>query len=633
MNKEDLDLLAAEIGDHQQRYYHDEPIISDQEYDLLADMLRKYRPDDPVLTRVDAPFKPSEWKKAEHRIPMGSLNKAQTPDELATWMQEVFRPENSVFLTEKLDGISIGLRYEEGELAQATTRGDGSIGEDITANVRRMQGVKIKLPIPFTGSLRGEIILTRSDQQKHFPDALNTRNVANGTSKRLDGKGCSHLTVLFYQAVGNQPLMSEFLQFKFIENELGLKAPPFDACSDRSIEAKCKFVVDKWESYHKLRNTLDRDLDGLVVRVNDLNRQKELGEKHSRPLGAIAFKFRPETAMTKTLGLHPQVGGMGRITPVVEVEEVFLSGAKISRASIYNFDYIKDYGLDVGATVEICRSNEIIPVVLRVVNGTKSIYQTPIECPSCHGPVEFQGKHLICLSTDACPAQIEGRLLNWIKGLGILEWGDKLINRLVSTYNVATIADLYALSVEDLEKIDRMGSKSATRCYTALRERNPVPLKDFLGSLSIPLVGSKTIHQLENSGLNTIDRILSTSEEEFSQIKGIGEVKAKSLYQGLNRNRDIIYALFKAGLAISEKKVVMSKKFEGMSIAITGTTNIKRADLQSMITDGGGEYKSSVNKNCTHLIIADPNSTSAKAEGARKLGIRLISEEEFLAIL
>lgn len=412
--------LASEIRKHRSLYYNDESTISDEAFDALIDELRGLNAEHIVLSEVGAP-PASEWKKATHTIPMGSLDKAQNPEELKDWMTKSFKPTNSIFICEKIDGISIELVYEKGELVAAITRGSGIIGENITQNVIRMQGVKKTLPRQFTGAIRGEILLTHANHKAFFPDKANPRNAASGVSKRLDGIGCEHLNVLVYQAVGDANFHTEHEQFMFLR-DLGFDVPHSTWFGRKSLDELVAGVVQYWEEYHPQRSFINYDIDGLVVRVNELGNQRALGEHHMRPKGAIAFKFRTEDAITTVRNIQLQCGNLGRITPVVEVDPVLLAGAKVSRASLYNFAFINALGIDIGAEVVICRSNDVIPIVKSVSKSTGTIFKEPKNCPSCNGPIERQGEYLVCVSTDTCPAQTQGRIEHWIKSLNILEW-------------------------------------------------------------------------------------------------------------------------------------------------------------------------------------------------------------------
>lgn len=597
-------------------YYNDQPTISDLNYDTLIEELRLLDPNNKAITNIGSPVV-SEWKKVKHNIPMGSLDKVNQPNELKDWS---IGKGSQWFTTQKLDGISIEVIYEGGTLVQASTRGNGFIGEDITVNVVKMGGVVGRID-GFTGSLRGEIILTKTNHQKYFANNANPRNAASGTSKRLDGVGCEHLNIMFYQAIGNVDFSTEIEQFKWLESN-GLKTPEYWLFDN--IDS----VSAHWRSYQDNdRDKLDYDIDGLVVRVNDLVEQMSFGEKDMKPAAVRAFKFDNIAKESTITSITWQVGNSGRLTPVAEIEPIILVGAEVRRASIYNVSYIQKLQLDVGAKVLVCRANDVIPRVEELVSGVGTIAKTPDKCPSCNGALEMQGENLQCLNTDSCPAQVVGRIVNWVAELNLLELGDTLIERLVSSGLVKDVSDLYSIKVDDLCKLERMAKKSANNVHKSIWSNTSLPIEQLIGSLSIPMVATSTVKLIVDAGYNTLDKMFALDISSVERIKGLGPVKAKSFVDGVNRNKDIINRLINNGIRIKEKIV---GSLSGTKIAITGSTNMKRADLEKFITDNGGEYKSSISKTCTHLVIADINSSSSKAVSAKKLGIKLISEESLL---
>ncbi|HEY5268039.1 MAG TPA: hypothetical protein VII94_02800, partial [Candidatus Saccharimonadales bacterium] len=317
--------------------------LSDKVYDARETELRTLDPYHWVLKIVGAPVIQSEWKKAKHQIPMGSLNKVNQPDELTDWAKDKACKE--WFVTEKLDGLSIECVYDNGKLVQAITRGDGDIGEDITANVIRMKGVASQLTADFSGSLRGEIIMLKSIHQKFFSDKANPRNAASGVSKRLDQVDVDKLNILFYQVLGDVDFTTEVGQFNWLEYN-GIDTPAY--WTFKTIDETNKH----WRDYQDTdREKLDYDIDGLVVRINDMTAQMSLGDKDLRPLGAMAFKFDNETRESVIRAIEWQVGNSGRLTPVATVDPVTLVGATVTRASLYNIAYIEELGLDIGAKV------------------------------------------------------------------------------------------------------------------------------------------------------------------------------------------------------------------------------------------------------------------------------------------
>jgi DNA ligase (NAD+) len=624
--------LTDKIVKARDDYYNHQPTVSDKVFDAWITELKTLDPGNSAITSVGAPVAPTEWQKAKHQIPMGSLDKVNLPMELSLWIvHNDISPTKPLFVVEKLDGLSIELIYEQGSLIQAITRGDGLVGEDITVNVSRMGGVikelynfKLGATDNFTGSLRGEIIMKKSIHKKHFADKANPRNAASGISKRLDGIGSEHLDILFYQVLGtNDAFATEDEQFAWLHDHK-FNTP------NHWLFPNVASVNAFWREYQdKYRDKLDYDIDGLVVRINDLAIQTALGDLNMRPKGAIAFKFDNETRETTIEAIVWQVGNSGRLTPVATVSPVPILGVTVTRASLYNLAYIEELGLDVGATVLVSRANDVIPRVEELVKSAGSVFRAPSKCPECGETVEMAGENLYCMNTASCPAQVEGRIRNWVNELNLLEWGETLIHKLTETGLVTNVADLYRLNVEDLLTIERMGEKSAKKCLDILWSNADIPLEVFLGGLSIPMIGQTTIKLIMNAGCDTLEKFGQLNAEAFAQVPGVGPIKAKSLADGLKKHRNLILNILAQGVSIKKRTV---GKLTGSRIAITGSTKTKRADLEKFIADNGGEYKSSVNKQCTHLVIADVNSTSSKAEAARKLGIKLIDEEGLLGL-
>lgn len=582
------------------------------------------RPTSKAVTNIGAPIAPSEWKKAKHQIPMGSLNKVNLPEELSKWADDVAKGD-ALFVTEKLDGISIEVVYEDGNLTQAITRGDGETGEDITVNVAKMTGVVSFLKYQaFTGSLRGEIIMRKSTHQKHFAEKANPRNAASGVSKRLDGVGSDLLEVLFYQALGDVDFKTEVEQFDWLKSQ-GLGIPNFWSFKDADA------VNAHWRDYQDTkRDKLDYDIDGLVVRINDMSKQMALGDKDLRPLGAMAYKFDNETRESTIRDIIWQVGNSGRITPVAVVDPVKLVGATVTRASIYNMAYIEELQLDIGAKVLVARANDVIPRIEELVLGTGKVANAPTACPECGGVTRMDGENLVCTNTDYCRAQVIGRIKNWIKELNLLEWGDTLIEKLVDAKLINDVADLYLLKVDDIANLDRLGEKTAKKCLDILWANNVVALEVFLGALSIPMIGQSTIKAIMKEGCDTLERFGQLGASQFEEVPGVGPTKAQFLADGLKNNKNLILRLLDNGVKIKDKVV---GSLTGKSICFTGAMKNKRPVLEKMAADAGADVKNGVGKGLSYLVIADPNSTSSKAVAARKLGTTLISEEEFLDLV
>lgn len=616
--------LEEKVLQAKEAYYNlNEPIMSDEEFDSLVDELKAIDPTNKVANMVGAPVRTSPWQKKRHIISMGSQLKVNTPEELEKWYKD-FKGQ-AVVTSEKIDGISISVLYTNGVFDCAITRGsDGVEGEDISTNVVRMQGFKKELSDNFTGALRGEILMKNSIHKEFFPNLSNPRNGASGIAKKLSGENSDKLNIFFYQVVGSVQFKSKFSEFGWLHSN-HLDTPKV------VYFANINDAISMWKKYQESeRDLLDYWIDGLIVEINDLAVAAEAGENNQCPNASRAFKFTNQLTPTKIVSFVWQVGNSGRVTPVCNVEERLIQGSKVSNASVYNQAEIDRLGLDIGAEVLITKANEIIPKIISVTKSTGTVHKAPTHCPACNTELVMAGKNIQCPNTSTCPGQTTGRIKNWISELNILEVGDTLIEKLVESGKVTTIADLYKLSVDDYAGIDRMGQKSAKTVHNNLWKDSEVTLDKFLGGLSMTMIGSSTIKLIMDAGCDTLEKFGQLTANEFENVAGVGPIKAKYLEQGLKNNQSLILDLLASGVKIKGK---VHGNLTGKKIAITGSTKMKRAELEKLIESHGGENKSSAGKGTSYLVIADVASQSSKAVAARKLGIELITEDDFLKLI
>jgi DNA ligase (NAD+) len=634
------DELAARVEHHRAKYYAGSPEISDAAFDAIEDELRAIDPTHPVLAKVGAAPAVTEWEKARHEIPMGSLNKVVNEQELRDWIdrcEELLAKEShepirgELFVAEKLDGLSLEVIYRDGKLAEAITRGDGEVGERITANVARMRGVPHRIREARPISVRGEIILRRStlENEPFFAEYSTTRNGAAGVSRRFDGKGSEHLTVLFYDVADHVDFPTEQAKFAWLRG-LGLATP-------RTAAGTLDDVLALYARYQaETRETLDYEIDGLVVSVDSLAAQAILGELNRRPRGATAFKFASPSKVTRVERIEWDTGPSGRVTPVAHVAPVELVGATVQRASLHNVGHVRALGIAVGDEVLVSRRNDVIPYVEEVVARRGTAEEPPTICPRCAQGIAMEGEYLVCRNA-LCPALVEGRIHNWIEAIGALEWGDKLVAEVVATGLVREPADLYRLSVDDLAKLEKggekavkLGKKVAEKCLAELTSRLPVTLPVFLAGLGIEGFAIQTARLLFAAGYTTLDEVLAATEAELAEVNGLGEIKARNIVKGLGARREEIGRLLAAGIVPVTPE--QAGPLAGLTFCFTGAAERPRAELVRIVEGAGGRVLSSVTKELRFLVIADVTSTSTKAAKARKLGTQLITEDDLVAM-
>lgn len=623
--------LAKLLRTYKDAYYNATPLVSDAAYDALEDELRALAPAHPVLASVGSPTAVTAWEKARHAIPMGSLNKAVDEAELRAWVKrcdelgakdKLRSITTDLFVTEKLDGLSLAVTYDKGKLVDAITRGDGQVGERILANARRMKGVAHQLKKKVSVTVRGEIILKLSDLKKAFPGAANPRNQASGTSKRFDGQGCEHLTVLFYDLDGEDHPNEQKKFARLVE--LGLLVPNHEA-------THLEGAIDLHRVYAKSRRAkLDYEIDGLVVRANDVHVQHMLGELGNRPRAAIAFKFASQAKVTTLVDIVWETGSSGRVSPVAVVAPVALAGATVRRASLHNAGMIAELGIGIGDEVLISRRNDVIPYVEEVVTKKGKVAKPPKKCPTCAAALVWIGEYIACRNRT-CRALVEGRIENWIDALGVLEWGDKLIAQLVDAKLVAEPADLYRLEPAQIAKLERRGMVIAKKVLANLRAQLPLSLPKFLAALGIENFGLQTAKAIVAAGYDSLAKVQQASQAELAAISGVGPSKAKFAAEGLRQRKAEIARL----VAVGVEPVTRARTgpLAGKSFCFTGTLGRPRKELEQLVEQRGGTLLAGVTKDLHYLVMADPGSGSSKAQKARKYGTECLDEAQFMALV
>lgn len=615
---ENLKKLENLIKEAQNHYYNGTPIMSDLRYDSLMEELRVYNPNHQLLNNIGAPPIKNTWKKVFHEIGMKSLNKVNSYEEFLVWAKGTKKTE---FLgTEKLDGISVSLKYENGVLKLGATRGNGEKGDDITSNVIRMSGVPHQIDKNFSGHIRGEIVLLKSVFKQHFEDMANTRNAASGIARRTDGEGADKLNVICYKIEG-EDFKTELDSFKRID-ELGFVTPNYKVLDTNG-------TIQMWNEYKEsIRDSLDYDIDGLVFTVNDCAAQYAMGDKGRGPAGAIAFKFDPPGAETIIKDIVWQVGPTGRMTPVAVFEKVSILGTNVSKASLYNYSYIKELGIGVGAKVLVIRANDVIPRVEELIEYKGEIAEVPTKCPECGGKVEQVGEYTICTNKLGCPPQQLGLVSTWIKELGVLEWGDKVIKKMLDAGIVRDVPDIYTLTAEDICKLDKMGKRSAEVLLQELDKYREIPLYNLIGGLGIENVATSTTKKIMKSGHDTLEKMFSLTPDDVENIPGFAYTKASAFCDGLKENKERIQRILDSGVKIKEQA---KGSLSGKSFCFTQSCpDYGRKELCKIVEDAGGEVEKSVKKGVSFLVLADESKATAKVTAAKKNSTNIITYDEFL---
>jgi DNA ligase (NAD+) len=632
--KERIKKLEADILMYQASYYNGEAEISDGEFDLLWDELKNLAPDSEVLKKVGSGPDTDGFPKARHLIPMGSQDKASNPQEFIEWAEKMgleTQTDSKTFIVQyKLDGASLELQYEKGKLLRAVTRGDGIIGDEITANARRMSGVVEKMDTPFTGGVRGEVIMTHDVWEGKYPSKANCRNAANGLMHRKDGEGCKDLNVIVYDASASD-------DDYFFKDELQkldwLKQRGFQTTETKTFTTAQEIIAYR-EKVSAEREKLPFDIDGLVVKdvetdMSDLRK--------ARPEKQIAFKFELETAFSILREVIWSESG-ATYTPIGVVDPVRLAGTTVKHANLNNPDMIRSMGLKIGSSVSVVKRGEIIPKIegLAPVSTSEKTQEIifPRICSVCNTKLVDAGTRLYCPNPD-CPKRFLHRLEKWVSVLDIRELGEKLLRQLFEKKRVINIHDLYTLTTDELAEYDRMGELSAAKVIRHIQTKRELSLAAFTAGFDMEGVAETTMEKIASAGFDTLENLRAASVPDLSAVYGLGEITAGVIVDGLKECSAEMDAVLKTGIiTIAPPPSQESQPLRGLSFCFTGELkSMKRGEAEEKIKSLGAQSKSSVVKGLSYLVTNDPASGSSKNKKARELGIPVIGEEQFIALL
>ncbi len=660
--KERIERLRKEIEEHNYRYYvQNQPLISDFEYDLLMNELdtleKKFpafvTPASPTL-RVGSDLT-KEFQQSEHKYPMLSLGNTYNEQELRDFDNRIRKSTGAgvEYVCElKLDGASISITYINGIFSKAVTRGDGIKGDDVSMNVKTIKSLPLKVSgdmMPDEFIVRGEILMPRAVfndlNEKRLaegdPPFANPRNAASGTLKLLDPSivASRRLECLIYYLLADNPPYDRHYDNLMLAGGWGFKlAGNVRQCTN--IDEILEYIAF-WDEERK---KLPYDIDGIVIKVNSLAMQKELGNTAKSPRWAISYKFRAEQALTRLLSVSFQVGRTGAVTPVANLEPVQLAGTTVKRASLHNADQIELLDLHINDMVYVEKGGEIIPKIVGVDEKSRGDNITrvefPVTCPECNTPLvrnPGEAGHF-CPDYLHCPPQIKGRIEHFIgrKAMDIDGLGEETVDLLFSNNLVRNIADIYDLNTSQLIPLERLGEKSAARIMNSISESRNVPYQRVIFGLGIRHVG-ETVAKTIASKFSSVDELMEAGTEELTAIDEIGPKIAQSIvsYFADEGNREIIKRLKEKGLKLSSDDApkVTNGILEGKTIVISGVfLKHSRDDYKTMIEENGGRNSSSVSAS-TAFILAGENIGPAKREKAEKLNVPLVDEDEFLKII
>lgn len=654
---ERIEYLRKSLSYHAKRYYvYDDPEISDFEYDrLYAELLRleEEHPEyfDPTSPTQRVGGKPlSKFEEVTHTVPMNSLSDVFDYDEIKDFVNRMKNAvSDPVFSVEpKIDGLSVALTYENGILVNGATRGDGTVGEDVTQNIKTINSIPLTIDAPLSFCLRGEVYMPRkvfyalNEEREASGQQLlaNPRNAAAGSLRQLDPKVCAdrRLDIFIFNLqegdiYGNGEAPISHSDTLDTIRELG-----FTVLKDRVRVTSYEEIIAHIEKLGAMRDELPYDIDGVVIKIDTLSDRVKIGEGTKTPKWAVAYKFPPEEKQTKLTDITIAVGRTGVLTPTAVLEPVRLAGTSVSRATLHNLDFIRERNIKIGDTVTVRKAGDIIPEVLcahpEKRDGAEIDFFMPTHCPSCGEPVsrdEGDGAAIRC-TNSSCPAQLSRSIEHFAsKGaMNIDGLGPQIVNALLENKLITNCADLYTLSTDDVARIDRMGQKSAQNLINSIENSKSAGLERLIYALGIRNIGEVAAAALAQK-YKTLDALMHATRDELCDIQDFGEITADCVIEFFSHEQNIALCrrLEELGLNVRSTFVQLDARFEGLTFVLTGTLpSMSRDAASKMIKDRGGKVAGSVSKK-TSFVLAGEDAGS-KLTKAQSLGVTVIDEAEFL---
>lgn len=643
MTKNEYDLNIEKLISWAKAYYvYDNPIASDEEYDKLARICLAFEQQYPELSHPNSPnkriggFVLDGFEKASHLSRMWSQEDVFNTTELEDWIKRASKVNTNLefFCQPKFDGASLNLIYENGVLKQAITRGDGSIGEDVTNNVKTIYSIPLQIEEKSLLEIRGEIVIKKADFEKINEERIknneqvfaNPRNAAAGSLRQLD-PNITAKRKLFFNVWG---VGLNSLEFKDYSNmmdyiySLGFVKPPM-----QTITSSVEGIEDLYHEIIKVRDEIEMMLDGMVVKINDIETQDELGYTVKFPRWSCAYKFPALEKTTKIKDIILQVGRTGVITPVAVVEPTDIEGVVVERASLHNFDEIARKDIRINDEVIIIRSGDVIPKITKVFterrDGTQFEIPRPISCPDCSSELLDDGALIKCQNLD-CPSRVVNSIIYFASKncMNIDGLGNKIVETLVKEEKIYDILDLYSLKYEDLENLEGFKEKKINNLLNAIENTKETALHRIINALGIEHIGEVASKQIcLEFGL----KVINVTFEELIALDGIGEQMANSFCEFMRVNKEVVLKLFEIiNPLVEEKKEVLENPFKGKTVVITGTMSVSRGDIKAKLEDLGAKVASSVSKKTDYVIFGE--DAGSKYDKAIELNVKVLTEEE-----
>ncbi len=649
--------LRKTLSYHAKRYYvYDDPEISDFEYDRLYAELVRLEEENPEYFDPTSPTnrvggKPlDKFEKVTHTVQMNSLSDVFEYEEIRDFVDRMAAiVENPVFSVEpKIDGLSVALTYENGILINGATRGDGTVGEDVTQNIKTINSIPLAIEKPLSFCLRGEVYMPRKvfyalneEREKNSQQLLaNPRNAAAGSLRQLDPKVCADRKLdIFVFNLQSGDVFGDGRTPTSHTNTLDtIKELGFTVLKDRAKVSSYEEIIAHIEYLGSMRDDLPYDIDGVVIKIDNLADRIKIGEGTNTPKWAVAYKFPPEEKQTKLIDITIAVGRTGVLTPNAVLEPVRLAGTSVSRATLHNLDFIRERGIMLGDMVTVRKAGDIIPEVVcthpEKRNGMEIEFFMPTHCPSCNELVvrdDNDGAAFRCVN-PSCPAQLSRSIEHFAsKGaMNIEGLGPQIVNALLDNSLIKDCADLYLLTVEDVANIERMGKKSAQNLINSINNSKNAGLERLVYALGIRNIGEVAAEALANR-YKTLEALMCASKDELCEIQDFGEITADCVIDFFNneKNIELCKKLISLGLNTNSTFVALDNRFEGLTFVLTGTLPTMSRDIASgMIKDRGGKVSGSVSGKTSYVLAGE--DAGSKLVKAKNLGITIIDEEEFL---